>query len=81
MKPAPTYHFTADRLTEMQGGGRGKFYDWPVHMAEKTWVDVTAFNEAFVKALELHKGKYKPSVDPELLKASLAEAHREAARR
>jgi hypothetical protein len=50
-------------------------------MAEKTWVDVAAFNEAFVKALELHKGKYNPAVDAELLKASLAEARREASQR
>jgi hypothetical protein len=29
-------------------------YNWPVHMAEKTWVDIVAFIEAFTAALAIH---------------------------
>jgi hypothetical protein len=28
--------------------------DWRDHMAEKNWVDAEAFNECFVKALDIH---------------------------
>ena len=70
VKPAPTYHFSADRLLEEAGAGMGKLYDWPVHMAEKTWVDINAFNDAFTKAIELHAGRYKGTVDRAKLAAS-----------
>jgi len=30
----------------------GNLYDCPSHMAEKTWVDIEAFIEVFLKALE-----------------------------
>ncbi len=57
VKPAPTYHFYAERLLEERGAGDGEYYDWPAHMAEKSWVDIRAFNEAFAKAIELHAGR------------------------
>lgn len=79
--PESKYHFEASRLTEMRGDGADAIYDWPVHMAEKTWVDIEAFIDAFKKALELHAGKYAPPVDSSLLAKSLAAARKEAARR
>jgi hypothetical protein len=75
-KPAPTYHFEARRVLETGSAGREELYDWPVHMAEKTWVDIEAFIEPFVKATEIHAGKYKGRVDAAMLKASIAEARR-----
>ena len=72
----PPYHFDATRLVEMTERPNGTFYDWPVHMAEKTWVDIDAFNEAFEKALELRQGRYSPVLDPEMLRASFVEARR-----
>jgi len=76
VKPGAPYEYNigAERLLEMNGSGRGQFYDWPVHMAEKNWIDMAAFSEAFRKALDLHKGKYRGSVDQKLLEASFAEA-------
>jgi hypothetical protein len=78
LMPAPAYFIEANRLVEQGSLGRGRFYDWPVHMAEKTWVDTEAFIEAFTKALEWHTGNYKPAVNASILKASIAEARREA---
>jgi hypothetical protein len=70
------YHIAADRLREKAGAGRGEVYDWPLHMAEKSWVDLGAFVEAFRKALELHAGKYRGHVDPALLEESIDRAYR-----
>jgi hypothetical protein len=50
---APNYFIEASRLSEL---------DWPEHMAEKTWVDIEAFIEAYDKALDLHQGKYSGAV-------------------
>jgi hypothetical protein len=81
VKPAPSYNFTAERLVETADYGAGDLYSWLVHMAEKTWVDIEAFIEAFTKALELHANKYSPRVDPDLLLKSLTQARREAKER
>ena len=82
LEPANIYpDIAATRLTEMSGAGRGKFYDWPVHMVEKTWVDPEAFIEAYVKAVELHGARCKPPADPAIVARSFAEARRVAANR
>jgi hypothetical protein len=78
--PAP-YVIEAHRLLERDGIGRGKLYDWPVHVAQKSWVDIDAFIEAFGAALRLHAGKYQGQVDPDILEASISEARGEAAKR
>ena len=76
VKPAPTYELSANRLLEERDG----YYNWPVHMAEKTWVDIEAFIEAFIKALELHAGKFDGAVDSTKLTASIDKAREEARR-
>ena len=76
----PPYHIEELRLTEAINRPNGTFYNWPMHMAKKTWVDIEAFMEAFGKALELHKGRVSPEADQSMLKASIAEARRIAAR-
>jgi hypothetical protein len=76
---APYYNFENSRLLETGNHG-GEMYDWPVHLAEKTWVDIEAFIDAFVKALDLHAGSYREKVDAAMLSKSLAQA-RKAARR
>ncbi len=43
-----TYVAEASRLTE------GPDYPWPMHMAEKTWVDIDEFTTAWMVALLLH---------------------------
>jgi hypothetical protein len=78
VKPAPGYHFEARRLLENESAGQGELYDWPVQMAEKNWVDIEAFIEAFVKALDLHAGSCKGKVDQAILRESIAQARRVA---
>lgn len=73
--PAPDYHFGVSRIGELAHSNNGTFY-WPVHMAEKTWVDIEAFIQAFTESLRIHAGKFSPAIDPTLLAASLAEARR-----
>jgi len=57
---APAYKIPADKLLEAHRG----HYDWPEHMAEKTWVITPAFIEAYVAALKaLHPNFDKASLD------------------
>lgn len=63
------YYIAAERLLEKAGAGQGKFYDWPVHVCGKTWVDKPAFIEAYRKAVEVHQAD---RVDPDLLEKSIA---------
>src|SRR3954447_26621724 len=65
------YFIPAHRLLERGGIGHGVLYDWPLHLAEKTWINVDAFNEAFAEALKHHKGKYRGDVDKKILLASI----------
>jgi hypothetical protein len=74
----PLYHIEESRLTEVSSRRNGAFYNWPVHMAKKTWVDIEAFIEAFSKALELQIGRHSREVDQGILKASIVEARRVA---
>ena len=73
------YHFDKSRLLESTDYGSGEMYDWPVHMAEKTWVDIEAFIEVWLKALEMHGVSSK--VDQPMLERSLAAARKQAMRR
>ena len=74
----PTYEIAAKRLLESTTRGAAIFYDWPVHMAEKTWVDIEVFIEAFDAALKAHASQYKGNVDPEILRTSYLLARRQA---
>ena len=56
------------------GPAKANCMTWPVHLAEKSWVDIEAFIEVFIKAIEIHKGKYTGEVDPKMLAASIEEA-------
>jgi hypothetical protein len=49
-------------------------------MAQKNWVDIEAFIEAFAKALKLHAGRFKGTVDPAKFSESIAKARHEATR-
>lgn len=71
------YSIEAKRLGEMVDRGDGDHYDWPIHMAEKTWVDIDLFIDAFVKALEFHKIPF----DKKVLAASLDQGRQDARRR
>jgi hypothetical protein len=70
----PEYPIAASRLLVANGIGWGMYYDWPLQLAAKTWIDIGAFNEAYRVALEYHKGKYRGEVDQAMLAASLCYA-------
>ena len=70
VKPAPTYPINADRLWDKQDRGHGEMYDFPLQMAEKSWVDIDAFVEAFRSALEYHSSLLGKSIDTDLLNIS-----------
>jgi hypothetical protein len=56
VRPAPEYPILKSRLTETTERGRATYYDWPIHLADKSWVDIEAFLEAFADALSTHAG-------------------------
>ena len=70
VKPAVPYAIKASLLTRP----RGNCYDWPLHLAEKGWVSLSEFEEAFKKAVAFHKGKYSPEYDSKVLAASMVYA-------
>jgi hypothetical protein len=67
-----TYPIPKHRFQETTDRGAGPLYVWPVHLAEKTWVDMPSFLEAFRRALEHHRTRY----DPAMLARSEAHARR-----
>ncbi|WP_156373702.1 hypothetical protein [Rhizobium sp. Leaf386] len=66
------YEIDAHRLLETTPRGAKTYYFWPVHMAEKLWVDYSDFQNAFIKAIDLLNGKYEGKLDSEMLEESLA---------
>ena len=74
------YEIPAKSLLDTRNDNGGPLYDWPIHMAEKTWVDINLFIEAFEAALDFHKTRFAPAVNPMILQASCAEARKNAAR-
>jgi len=73
------YNIAAKRLLERAGAGGGVFYDWPVHMIGKNWIDFESFMDAYLSAIETHEGKYEGKVDRELMDKSVEEAKRRKA--
>lgn len=61
-------------------GGR-QLYDWPLYLAQKRWVQLDLFFEAFRIALDVHVGRFPGAVDHEILEASFIEAIRISERR
>ncbi|HEX4158680.1 MAG TPA: hypothetical protein VHY79_09400 [Rhizomicrobium sp.] len=74
----PKYFLEAGRLLEGTERGEHQIYDWPVHLAEKGWVDMDAFIEAFLVALIVHRGRYSGDVNPMMLQATFARARADA---
>jgi hypothetical protein len=61
--PEHDYFIKADRLGETRPGRPGNPHDgwpdWPMHLAEKPWVDIDDFLAAFAVALALHGRRFK----------------------
>lgn len=67
------YDIAKARLGEMREPQGVEFLE---HMADKTWLDFDDFKEAFLKALDIHKGSYTP-IDPDQLRLSLENFERD----
>ncbi|HEX4767388.1 MAG TPA: hypothetical protein VH414_14045 [Lichenihabitans sp.] len=74
------FKIEAHRLLESDAG-QGDLYDWPLDLAAKAWIDIEAFIEAYVEALDLHADKLEASPDLGKLSATLDEARRIVAER
>ncbi|MEO7859012.1 MAG: hypothetical protein ABIU05_01000 [Nitrospirales bacterium] len=59
------------RLTERNGI---QYYEWPLHMAIKQWVDIEAFLTAFEKALEALEDKEGAPINQKALANSFSKA-------
>ena len=67
------YQIDASRLTEITHRGCIA-YDWPVRMAEQSWVDLDAFVEAFQRALIHHGDKLHFTINCKVRAASTKSA-------
>lgn len=77
----PPYDIAIERVFEKTSRGPQTFYDWPVHMAEKTWVDAGLFNEAFDHAIRHYARTSGEPVDETMLANSYNESFHIATRR
>jgi hypothetical protein len=64
----PTVYIHAADLLRLRAAATGTLYEWPLHLAENSWVNFIEFADAFAAALK-HHGK---AVDEGVLKRSLA---------
>lgn len=51
-----------------------EYYDWPLHMAIKSWVDIEDFIIAFERALEAWEDKEGEPINQEMLEKSYIKA-------
>ena len=72
----PPYDIAIERVFEITKRGDKTFYDWPVHMAEKTWVEAPLFNAAFDRAIRHYSKASGQPIDESMLRASYEEALR-----
>lgn len=70
------YEIPTERLLERTNRGSTKYYHWPVHVAEKSWVDPVAFNDAFDAAVNHLATDNGTPIDKNMLHASYVEAER-----
>lgn len=67
------YDIEASRLTESFSDDGKRYYDWPLHMEEKSEIEFGDFMRAWEKALDQHKGRYRPELDLDILARTKAE--------
>jgi hypothetical protein len=51
----PTVYIPADDLLRKRETDADWAYEWPLHLAENSWIDYPAFSEAFNIALKHHE--------------------------
>lgn len=68
-----SYFIDKKRLFEMRRD-TGDLYDWPIHMAEKPWVDLDEFLAAWQIAVALHARELRKTLDINILTKTLRTA-------
>jgi len=68
------YEISADRLGERRPGT--ELLDWIVHLAEKEWVRIDDFVDAYRQAVRQHSGRFAPAVSDAEIRHSLAHARK-----
>lgn len=76
----PPYEIERKRLFEKTEGAGTAYYDWPVHMANKAWVDIELFLEAFEAAIKSETARSGIAIDEQMLAKSFQYARVDNAR-
>lgn len=61
------YWIDMDRMAQETTRSGIRYYDWPIHLAEKEWVDRALFIEAFVHALRFYARQNGEPIDEAML--------------
>ncbi|EKS32667.1 hypothetical protein [Afipia clevelandensis] len=75
--PLPPYRILASELLSTRDDGDGRYYEWPVDIALKTWVEIDSFLEAFIQAVLAHHELLPEEYDT-VLARTLAKARSQA---
>jgi hypothetical protein len=72
------YPIEASRLGERRPFSKGQHLDWPLHLAEKEWLDYAEFADAFRRAVVIHRKRIRRTerFTADQLERSLAEGVR-----
>ncbi len=78
--PPERYDFQTRRIGEIEDWGSGPIYTFPVHMAEKEWVDIEDFIEVFQAAWSLYGALLPAPLDKEVMERTVRQARKVAER-
>jgi hypothetical protein len=67
---APEYLIEAEALLMTTIRYAETYYDWPLYMADKSWIDFEAFCEAFERAVIVLADRLQSFVDRRMLNTS-----------
>ncbi len=70
------YFIDKTRLGERRRGSDGALLDWPLHMAEKSGINLPDFKRAFLEAVERHRLHIKEPFSRDIMRQSFAAALR-----
>lgn len=72
------YWIEMERVMQVTERSHGTFYDWPIHLAEKEWVNIALFLEAFLHAIRNFAAREGVVIDEAMLAATRLEAFQQA---
>ncbi len=72
------YWIDMERVMQITERSHGTFYDWPIHLAEKEWVNIALFLEAFLAAIRNFAKRDGVVIDEAMLAATRHEAFQRA---